>query len=92
MTQEYYLRDEGDILVISKPGFKIILKLRAIASRLPVNDVKKCNKCIRTMFMPYIYLKYLHDLMDVLEAEVITNPSRYYKIKPIIRKEIEKYE
>ena len=92
MTREFYMKDEDDILRISRDSFKITLKLKGIASRLPVNDVKKCNKCIRTMFTPYIYLKYLHDLLDVLEVEVITNPSRYYKIKPVLRKEIEKYE
>lgn len=92
MTQEFYMKDEDDVLRISRDSFKITLKLKGIASRLSVNDVKKCNKCIRTMFTPYIYLKYLHDLLDVLEAEVITNTSRYYKLKPVIRKEIDKYE
>ena len=90
--QEFYIKEEGDILKISRDSFKITLKLKGISSRLPVNDVKKCNKCIRTMFTPYIYLKYLHDLQEVLETEVISNPKRYYKIKPIIRKEIEQYE
>lgn len=90
MTQEFYMKDEDDILRISRDNFKITLKLKGIASRLSVNDVKKCNKCIRTTFTSYIYLKYLYDLLDVLEAEVITNPSRYYKLKPVIRKEIEK--
>ena len=92
MTQEFYIKEDGDILRISKDSFKLTLKLKGIASRLSVNDLKKCNKCIRTMFTPYIYLKYLYDLKDVLEEEVISNPSRYYKIKPIIMKEIEKYE
>lgn len=92
MKQEFYMKEEGDILRISRDSFKITLKLKGIASRLPINDVKKCNKCIRTMFTPYIYLKYLHDLMYVLDAEVIYDPKRYYKLKPVIRKEIERYE
>ena len=92
MTREFYMKDEDDILRISRDSFKITLKLKGVASRLPINDVKKCNKCIRTMFTPYIYLKYLHDLQAVLDEHVITDPKRYYKIKPIIRKEIDQYE
>lgn len=44
MTQEFYMKDEDDILRISRDSFKITLKLKGIASRLSVNDVKKVQQ------------------------------------------------
>ena len=92
MTQEFYVREEGDILRISRDSFKLTLRIPGVCDRLPVADLKRCNKCIRTMFTPYIYLKYLHDLLDHIETYTVTDTKRYYKVKPIIKKEIEKYE
>ena len=92
MTQEFYMKDEDWTVRISRDSFKLILRLPGVADRLPIRDVQRCLKCIRQMFTPYIYLKFLNDLMDYVGEFTVTNTKRYYKIKPIIKGELDKYE
>ena len=87
----YYIMD-GCIAVFSRNHFRMNLRIPGVADRLPIPDVRRCNKCIRTMFSMEIYMAWLYDLLGYIENETITYPKRYYKIAPLIRKEIDKYE
>lgn len=80
-------------------GFRLRMKFSAIVLWLSVNDLKKCFKCIRTMFGTETYVKFLYDI-DVFITDYAveyitfehTKRIRIDKILGIIEKEIDKYE
>ena len=91
MTETYFL-DHDLIFSMARQGFKLNMKLSYVADKMPIRDVQRCNKCIRTMFSDQAYLTWLNYLHDYIIDKTKTYPERFWKIEPLIRKEIAKYE
>ena len=81
-----------DVLLarFQRPGYRLLIRLPYVADKMPVRDVQRVNKTIRTMFNKDIYTDWLLDLDAYIQIQTKSNPKRYYAINKIIRKEIEK--